>query len=245
VKKLRTKKGDTMAIVMLEDPTGKMELTLFPKTYADAAAVLEQPDTVLVASGVIDQRAGALQMKVDAVKRSSLSMMIQRAKDDGMFDEEEAKRGLVRVRKEEDDTVEHVDEEGNVVKATVAPAPSAEAPVVEDGYYGPLGAWIVRGMQMDGPLKALGIDASGDEPSAVSMEASPDAANISLHTVALPPRAPKQLLLDLKDVFLLYPGREKVQLKIGEQLVALPVTVAMSPLLQQRIDEVLGRYSTV
>ncbi len=65
------------------------------------------------------------------------------------------------------------------------------------------------------------------------------------HTVTLPPRAPKQLLLDLKDVFLRYPGREKVQLKIGEQLVALPVTVTMSPLLEQRIDEVLGKYSTV
>lgn len=75
------------------------------------------------------------------------------------------------------------------------------------------------------------------------MEASTEAAGISIHTVALPARAPKQLLLDLKDVFLLYPGREKVQLKIGEQHVALPITIAMSPLLQQRIDEVLERYA--
>ena len=80
---------------------------------------------------------------------------------------------------------------------------------------------------------------------AVSVEASAEAANISIHTVTLPPRAPKQLLLDLKDVFLRYPGREKVQLKIGDQLVALPVTVTMSPLLEQRIDDVLGRYAEV
>ncbi len=214
VKKLRTKKGDTMAIVMLEDPTGKMELTLFPKTYAESAAVLEQPDTVLVASGIIDQRAGMLQMKVDAVKRSSLSMMIQRAKDEKLFDEEEAKNGLSRVRKDDGDTVDHMDDDGNVVKAKIV---EAAAPATD-------------------PM---------DEPSAVSVEASPDAANISLHTVTLPPRAPKQLLLDLKDVFLRYPGGEKVQLKIGEQTVALPVTVTMSPLLQQRIDEVLEKYSAV
>ncbi len=223
VKKLRTKKGDTMAIVMLEDPTGKMELTLFPKTYAESAAVLEQPDTVLVASGIIDQRAGMLQMRVDAVKRSSLSMMIQRAKDEKLFDEEEAKNGLSRIRKDDGDVVDHVDDDGNVVKAkiaeTVSETDAAAAPTP--------------------PTDPM------DEPSAVSVEASPDAANISLHTVTLPPRAPKQLLLDLKDVFLRYPGREKVQLKIGEQLVALPVTVTMSPLLEQRIDEVLGKYSTV
>ena len=219
VKKLRTKKGDTMAIVMLEDPTGKMEITLFPKTYADAAAVLEQPDTVLIVGGVIDQRAGALQMRVDAVKRSSLSMMIQRAKDEGLFDEDEAKNGLKRVRKEEDEQVDLVDDEGNVEagkKAKVA---------------------------TDAPIEEIVVSESGSaDASAVSIEPSADAPSISLHTVVLPARAPKQLLLDLKDVLLLYPGHEKVQLKIGEQTVALPVTVAMSPLLQQRIDDVLARY---
>jgi DNA polymerase-3 subunit alpha len=219
VKKLRTKKGDTMAIVMLEDPTGKMEITLFPKTYADAAAVLEQPDTVLIVGGVIDQRAGALQMRVDAVKRSSLSMMIQRAKDEGLFDEDEAKNGLKRVRKEEDEQVDLVDDEGNVEagkKAKVA---------------------------TDAPIEETVVSESGSaDASAVSIEPSADAPSISLHTVVLPARAPKQLLLDLKDVLLLYPGHEKVQLKIGEQTVALPVTVAMSPLLQQRIDDVLARY---
>ena len=250
VKKLRTKKGDTMAIVMLEDPTGKMEITMFPKTYTESAAVLEQPDTVLVASGVIDQRAGALQMKVDAVKRASLSTMIQRAKDEGMFDEEEAKKGIVRVRREEEEAVDAVNEEGEVVagaKANISEktTESAEALAKADAFHGPVSSWILRGMPLAEPLRALGMDAGGDEPSAVSVEASAEAANISIHTVTLPPRAPKQLLLDLKDVFLRYPGREKVQLKIGDQLVALPVTVTMSPLLEQRIDDVLGRYAEV
>lgn len=236
VKKLRTKKGDTMAIVMLEDPTGKMEVTLFPKTYAESAAVLEQPDTVLVVAGVVDQRAGALQMKVDAVKRSSLSMMIKRAKEDGMFDEEEAKRGLTRVRREEEEDVDHVDAEGNVV----AGAKAAVKEDVANELHGPVSAWILRGMSVDEPLKKLGL--AGDAEPEPTQARAPD---ISIHTVALPQRAPKQLLLDLKDVFLRYPGPEKVQLKIGEQHVALPVTVTMSPLLQQRIAEVLGRYAEV
>lgn len=243
VKKLRTKKGDTMAIVMLEDPTGKMEITLFPKTYAEAAAVLEQPDTVLVVGGVIDQRAGALQMKVDAVKRSSLSMMIKRAKEENMFDEEEAAKGIVRVRREEEDGVDHVDEEGNVVAGTKA---VVEAPVssgsiavaADDAFHGPVSAWILRGMPLDEPLRALGL-AAGSAPEPTNEQVP----SISVSTITLPARAPKQLLLDLKDVLLRYPGREKVQLKIGEQLVALPVTVTMSPLLEQRIDEVLGKYS--
>ncbi len=245
VKKLRTKKGDTMAIVMLEDPTGKMEVTMFPKTYADCAAVLEQPDTVLVVGGVIDQRVGQLQMKVDAVKRASLSTMIQRAKDDGIFDEEEAHNGITRVRKLDEDVVEHVDDEGNVIageKLNVAD----QAQINE--FHGPLSAWILRGMPTADAMKALGFEGSDDassDASAVSVTPSAEASNISIHTVALPPRAPKQLLLDLKGVLQTYPGREKMQLKIGEQLVQLPLTVTMSPLLQQRIDDVLARYSEV
>ncbi len=242
VKKLRTKKGDTMAIVMLEDPTGKMEITLFPKTYAESAAVLEQPDTVLVVGGIIDQRGGALQMKVDAVKRASLSTMIQRAKDDGLFDEEEAKRGIVRVRKEEEGDIDHVDEEGDVVAGAKAVIKAVD---VSNEFHGPVSAWILRGMPLDEPMKTLGLESGGDDVSAVSKETSAEAASISIHTVTLPPRAPKQLLLDLKGVFQLYPGREKVQLKIGDQLVALPITVTMSPLLQQRVDEILERYAAV
>jgi DNA polymerase III subunit alpha len=61
IKKIRTKKGETMAIVTLEDPTGKMEVTLFPRIFAEVGAVLEQPDTVLVIGGTVDLRMGQLQ----------------------------------------------------------------------------------------------------------------------------------------------------------------------------------------
>ena len=79
IKKIRTKKGDTMAIILLEDPTGKMEVTLFPRTYAEMAPTLEQPDTVLVIAGTLDYRMGQLQMRAESMKRSSLSTMIKKA----------------------------------------------------------------------------------------------------------------------------------------------------------------------
>ena len=161
-------------------------------------------------------------MRVDAVKRASLSTMIQRAKDEGVFDEVEAKNGIVRIRKEEESGANDVDDEGNVIADAVRPTPTP-------------------GMVPSEPTGS--VDGSLDDEKTGSSDTRPaDPSAISIHTVSLPPRAPKQLLLDLKDVFLRYPGHEKIRLKIGAQFVELPITIAMSPLLQQRIDEVLKRY---
>ena len=68
--------------------------------------------------------------------------------------------------------------------------------------------------------------------------------SISIHTIDLPARAPKQLLLDLKHVFETFPGSERIQLRIGEQMVPLPITVTLSPILQKQVDEVLEKYAT-
>jgi hypothetical protein len=87
-------------------------------------------------------------------------------------------------------------------------------------------------MAVDGPLAAVGLAAAA---------ASGD---IVVHTIALPQRAPKQLLLDLKRVLQTFPGPEKVQLRIGEQLVPLPLTISMSTVLQKRIDDVIGSHAS-
>jgi hypothetical protein len=68
-----------------------------------------------------------------------------------------------------------------------------------------------------------------------------DSIRISIHTIQLPERAPKKLLLDLKGVLQTFPGSEKVQLKIGEQLIPLPLTIAMSPILEKKIDDLLEK----
>ncbi len=263
LKKIMTKKGETMAILTLEDPTGKMEVTLFPRTYTQAAGLFGQPDTVLVVGGTMDLRGGQLQMRADALKKASLSMMVKRAKEEKFFDEEEAKQGFViRKRAEEEEgeeVVEMVDEEGNVIageKVTVKQKEEAA-----DEYYGPLGKWIVSGMGMDEPLKDLGwieqaassqLSAASTDRSKLKAESSsgtPPHSSVSyptkihIHTVVLPPKAPRQLLLELKRIFETFPGKEKIQLKVGEQMIPLPLTVTMSPILEKKIEDAIAAYT--
>jgi DNA polymerase III alpha subunit len=246
IKKIRTKKGDTMAILFLEDPTGKIEVTLFPKAYAEAAGVIELPDTVLVVGGTLDYRGGQLQLRADAIKKSSLSTMIERAKADGIFDEEEAKRGLSVTRRslEEDaDAVDLLDEEGNVIAGEKVKLVTAEG---ESDLLGPLAKWIVEGMNMEAALKKLegGGAVASDSSVETEPEIAPHPADASaVHTIELPPRAPKQLLLDLKRTLETFPGTERIQLKIGEQSIPLPLTVTMSPTLERRVKEVLAGYT--
>ncbi|MDD4319592.1 MAG: DNA polymerase III subunit alpha [Candidatus Peribacteraceae bacterium] len=278
LKKIMTKKGETMAILTLEDPTGKMEVTLFPRTYTDAAQILGLPDTVLVIGGTVDMRGGQLQMRADAIKKASLSTMIRRAKEEGFFDEEEAKQGIL-VRRPADDgneTVEMVDEEGNVIAGEQVSLGKKEE--LADDFFGPLGKWIMGGMSMDEPLRKLewiggketeetkesketddaqkkglngkkhhSSDSSVSSPALRSLgeggASSESSTRIHVHTVALPPKAPRQLLLELKKIFQTFPGKEKVQLKIGEQLIPLPLTITMSPILEKKVEDAIAAYA--
>ncbi|TSC59948.1 MAG: DNA polymerase III subunit alpha [Candidatus Peregrinibacteria bacterium Greene0416_62] len=250
VKRITTKKGETMAIVFLEDPTGKIEVTLFPRTFADAAVFLEQPDTVLVVGGVLDIRGGMLQMRVDAVKRASLTMMITKAKEAGFFDEEEAAQGirLVRPVVENAEAVDALDEEGNVIAGeTVILGSGAEEKT--DDFFGPIGKWILQGMPIDKELTSLGLADSttpianrksqiANHTSTLQSAASP----INIYTIPLPELAPKEILLDLERVLEMIPGREKVQLKIGAQTIDLPLTVTTSTILEKKVEEVIAEH---
>jgi DNA polymerase-3 subunit alpha len=244
LKKIKTKKGDTMAILTLEDPTGKIEVTLFPRTYGEFGDMIDQPDTVLVVGGTLDLRGGILQMRADAMKKASLSTMIAKAKADGFFDEEEVKRGIAprqRSLEADGDAIEAVDDEGNVIAGEVVAV--AEALPAED-FFGPLGKWIAADMPIDDALMQTGFAEGAIRPGpSANPSPHPDPVSaISIHTIPLPARAPKHLLLELKRVLQTFPGREKVQLKIGEQLVPLPLTVSMSTVLEKKIEEVLERY---
>ncbi len=247
LKRITTKKGETMGILTLEDPTGKMEVTFFPRTFGDVAPLLEMPDTVLVIGGTLDVRAGQLQMRADAVKRASLSTMITKAKESGFFDEEEAAKGLgIRMRADEgEETVEMLDEEGNVIAGEVVSLAKKEE--IADEFHGPLGRWILTGMNIADPLAKTGL--TGDieglpaaKTAAPKAPPEPMSSRIAIHTIALPPRAPRQLLLDLKKVFETFPGKEKIQLKIGEQMIPVPLTVTMSTVLEKKVEEAIARY---
>jgi DNA polymerase III subunit alpha len=48
IRPLKTRKGDRMAVIMLEDPHGSVEVVVFPEAYTKAAAVLEVGAMVVV-----------------------------------------------------------------------------------------------------------------------------------------------------------------------------------------------------
>src|SRR3989344_5970916 len=216
IKKIRTKKNEAMGVIVLEDTTGKIEVTLFPRTYAEISHFLGENSVLLVVGGTLDFRNNQMNVRAEAVKRLNLPTFIRHAKESGLFDEKEAKRGIAPNRRTESDMehIEHIDDEGNVVIGETA-APKEQ--VKMDTGLGPLGLWILQAMAFENP--------------------------ISLHTIALPIRAPKQLLLDLKNTIALFPGKERVQLKIGEQLIPLPLTINMSPILERHITDILKKYA--
>ncbi|PIQ76074.1 DNA polymerase III subunit alpha [Candidatus Peregrinibacteria bacterium CG10_big_fil_rev_8_21_14_0_10_49_24] len=250
VKKITTKKGDTMAIVFFEDPSGKIEVTLFPRTYAEVADVLEKPDSFLVIDGVLDLRAGQLQLRANAIKHTTLSRIIANAKESGFFDEEEAANGmpiLKRTEIEDEERVEVLDEEGNVIAGETVAIEKKEDKATDE-LQGPLSKWIAEGMDTKEVLKKLKLPAEtsskGQKESSASAVKTAT-TSISVYTIRLPNRAPKKLLLDLKKVLETFPGKERVQLQIGEQIVPLPLTVNISTVLEQKIDEVIQSYSEI
>jgi hypothetical protein len=191
-------------------------VTLFPRVYQEVAAILEMPDIVLVIAGTLDMRGGALQMRAEAVKKASLATMIRKAKDEGFFDEEEAARGFsARIAQETDEeTMEMVDEEGNVIAGEMVSLKKKEE--LADDFLGPLGRWIVTGMKEEEAMRAVGLAEENSQkgigvgvgqeknpspspsPSSTAPNSTnnPDTSSISVHTIPLPPRAPRQLLLD-------------------------------------------------
>jgi len=263
IKKITTKKGDTMCIVFLEDPTGKIEITLFPKTYAVAAGWLEDADTVLVVGGTLDERAGQMQVRADAVKKASLPRMVERAKEEGFFDEKEAKEGLniTRIAFEEPEVLEAVDEEGNVIAGETVTVGEESGAKASD-LIGDLAGFIARGMKVEeavGELEGVFDDAaskfqapstkrisnSKSQKKAKSESEAASPSTIRIHTIELPEQAPKQLLMELKSTFERFPGKERIQLKIGSQDVPLPLTVTMSTILEKKVEEVMGKYVEV
>ncbi|MEK3728102.1 DNA polymerase III subunit alpha [Lysinibacillus sp. FSL W8-0953] len=63
VKKIRTKKGEQMAFVQLQDEYGAVSITLFPQVFQLVQDLLLE-DEMLVIDGVLERRFGKLQIKV-------------------------------------------------------------------------------------------------------------------------------------------------------------------------------------
>ena len=54
-RRITTKKGDTMCVVQLEDMTGSIGVTVFPRTYEETAELWAE-DTVVIVSGEVQVR---------------------------------------------------------------------------------------------------------------------------------------------------------------------------------------------
>jgi hypothetical protein len=177
--------------------------------------------------------------------------MIAKAKEAGFFDEEEAKQGirLVRPVVEATEAIDALDEEGNVIAGETVTLGNGTAETPADDFFGPVGKWILQGMPIDKELVSLGLADSAplsattqivNHKSPITNNPSP----IRIYTIDLPERAPKKLLLDLKHVLEMFPGSEKVQLKIGAQTIDLPLTVTTSTILEKKVEEVIAAHAS-
>ncbi len=236
---IHTKKGDTMAILTIEDPTGRMEVTLFPRVHAQSKDILEKPDSLLVIAGTLDMRMGQPQLKAEALKRVSLETMVEKAKKDGMFNEEEAKNWSAGVRRRDlEETENQQTPEG---ESSAKPQEKPAVPEPASLLPGPLTQWIQDGLQTEDAMKKVGLKGYSLSES-ITPNPSPQ-PSISIHTITLPARAPKQLLLDIKHIFETFSGNEKVQLQIGEKVLPVGLTITMSPLLEKRVEAAIRRYA--
>ncbi len=99
-RKITTKKGDMMAIIQIEDTTGKTEIVAFPKSYPKLAGELIE-GRILLVNGKLEKRMGEIQVVVQNAEAMNLEELQKKAKKEGLWTEGEK---VIRVsRKEEED----------------------------------------------------------------------------------------------------------------------------------------------
>lgn len=80
VKRIRTKKGEAMAFVTIQDETGEIDCTYFPKQYAIANADLIEMNMIII-EGRLDYRNRKSQIIVNESKVLPLGKLIENKKD--------------------------------------------------------------------------------------------------------------------------------------------------------------------
>lgn len=103
-KKFLTKKGDYMMYATLEDPTGEIEVVVFPNQYKSFAEYLAD-DKFVVIEGTLDKRRD-FQVRAQNVTTASIKSMIENAKENGVFDDNDL--GLYLIQADSDISSEFV-----------------------------------------------------------------------------------------------------------------------------------------
>ena len=86
-RKIITKKsGQMMAFVTLEDPTGVVEVSLFPKVFAQFGDQIEK-DELLTATGRLEFRNEVFQISAHEIKKIDLERLRKNAEANGFIDD--------------------------------------------------------------------------------------------------------------------------------------------------------------
>jgi DNA polymerase-3 subunit alpha len=191
-KKITTKKGDMMAIIQMEDTTGKGEIVAFPKSYAKLADQLIE-GRILVVHGKLEKRMGDMQVVVDNVEGMTLEELQESAKKEGLWTEGEKVSRPSRQDVEDEDIAE-AEEVLEVEEAEVA-----------------------------------------------DLENSSLFSNPKAHQIVLPRDMDKEFYSKLKLLLEGHPGKDDLELVIGDKVLPLPMKVEWKEELQGQVNEMIDQ----
>jgi len=81
VRRITTRKGDTMAVATLEDLYGSVEVVGFPRTFQETAELWRE-DAILVVQGKVDARDDRLQIIAEGLEEPTLGAGIEETPDE-------------------------------------------------------------------------------------------------------------------------------------------------------------------
>jgi DNA polymerase-3 subunit alpha len=91
-RKITTKRGEQMAVLEIEDLSGKISVVIFPRSYKEIkdAEYIGDDAYFLMVKGKVDRRNGELQFIARQVTKSSIQSMRENAIEQGIFHPEES-----------------------------------------------------------------------------------------------------------------------------------------------------------
>jgi DNA polymerase III subunit alpha len=95
-KKVFTKSGAYMLYGEIEDPTGRIEVVVFPKVYAKYQQFFKEGN-ILIMEGRLDLRSNNLQFSCNSAKSVSLDSMVANAKEARLYDAKEKMNRKIKV----------------------------------------------------------------------------------------------------------------------------------------------------
>ncbi|OGJ51770.1 DNA polymerase III subunit alpha [Candidatus Peregrinibacteria bacterium RIFOXYB2_FULL_32_7] len=88
LRKIITRTNDLMLTFVIEDPSGRIEVVVFPKYYKSIGPIFKE-DEVILMEGKLDIRGDKVQYSCNSAKAVSLQSMIQNAQERGIYNSDE------------------------------------------------------------------------------------------------------------------------------------------------------------